>query len=261
VLCELVAPYGERQAPLAAIVAAGSRAKREREGQEGSFRPGQRSNTLISEITGEVLYDRIRRNSLLVRVNSLCYEVLVPSGVASRLREGERHNPLTLYTIYYIDGGLGGGHLTPKLVGFLDPLDREFFEAFTTVPGVGFMKALKCLVRPLNEIALAIERGDTAFLKGLPFIGPKSAERIVIELRGKMAKFALAPTDQPLSVEESSASELRSEAVAVLEQLEYTRSEAERMVQEIFARHRNLKSVEDFLRKVFEQQHPKTGEP
>src|SRR3989442_10643863 len=78
-----------------------------------------------------------------MRVNSLCYEVLVPSGVASRLRsspDSERKNPLTLYTIYYIDGAVGGGHLTPKLVGFLDPLDREFFEAFTTVPGVGFIK-------------------------------------------------------------------------------------------------------------------------
>jgi len=158
---------------------------------------------LISEITGEVLYDRIRRNSLLVRVNSLCYEVFVPSGIAARLRhepEGERRNPLTLYTIYYIDGGLGGGHLTPKLVGFLDPLDREFFESFTTVPGVGFMKALKCLVRPLNEIALAIERGDSAFLRELPYIGPKIAERIVTELRGKMAKFALARAEEPRSV-------------------------------------------------------------
>ena len=124
---------------------------------------------LISEITGEVLYDRIERQSLLVRVSSLCYEVFVPSGIASRLRTApatERHNPLTFYTIYYIDGGLGGGHLTPRLVGFLDPLDREFFETFTTVPGVGFMRALKCLVRPLNEIALAIERGDTEFPEG-----------------------------------------------------------------------------------------------
>ncbi len=105
---------------------------------------------MISEITGEVLYDRIRRHSLLLRVDSVCYEVLVPSGIASRLRtadEGERKNPVTFYTIYYIDGALGGGHLTPKLVGFLDPIDREFFEAFTTVPGVGFTRALKCLVR------------------------------------------------------------------------------------------------------------------
>ncbi|MCL5004924.1 MAG: helix-hairpin-helix domain-containing protein [Acidobacteria bacterium] len=191
-----------------------------------------------------------------MRINSLCYEVYVPSGIISRLRqspESQRQNPLTLYTIYYIDGGLAGGHLTPKLIGFLDPLDREFFEAFTKVPGVGFMRALKCLVRPLNEIALAIERGDTRFLKELPYIGAKTAERIVTDLRGKMAKFALARSEQPLAVEHESISELKAEAIQVLEQLEYSRQEAVRMAAEIFANNKNLKSVEEFLRKVFEQ--------
>jgi Holliday junction DNA helicase RuvA len=210
-----------------------------------------------------VLYDRIQRYSLLVRVNSLCYEVFVPSGIAARLRqaaEGERTNPVTLYTIYYIDGGMGGGHLTPKLVGFLDPLDREFFEVFTTVPGVGFMKALKCLVRPLNEIALAIERGDAVFLEELPHVGKKTAERIVTELRGKMTKFALAHTEEPLSIEKESAGALKSEALQVLEQLEYARGEAQRIVEETFARHKNLKTVEDFLRRVFEQQQSNNGE-
>ena len=212
---------------------------------------------MISEITGEVLYDRIQRQSLLVRVNSLCYELYVPSGIAARMRtasEADRPNPRTFYTIYYIDGGLGGGHLTPKLIGFLDPLDREFFETFTTVPGVGFMRALKCLIRPLNEIALAIERGDTAFLKELPFIGAKTAERIVTELRGKMAKFALARAEEPLSIEQEGSTELKQEALQVLEQLEYSRPEAQRMVDAIFARNKHLKSVEEFLRKVFEEQ-------
>lgn len=211
---------------------------------------------MISEITGEVLYDRMRRNSLLVRVDSLCYEILVPSGIGSRLRQtppDERPNPLTFYTIYYIDGGLGGGHLTPKLVGFLDPLDREFFETFTTVPGVGFAKALKCLIRPMNEIAQAIERGDARFLQELPGIGPKMAERIGMELRGKMAKFALAPSEAPLSVEQETDSELRVEALQVLEQLEYSHAEAQRIVADIFGRHKHVKSVEEFLNKVFEQ--------
>ena len=238
------------------------RCSRQRLALEAWVKAGLREDKpLISEITGEVLYDRIRRNSLLVRANAMCYEVFVPSGIASRLRhapESERRNPLTLYTIYYIDGGLGGGHLTPKLVGFLDPLDREFFEAFTKVPGVGFMKALKCLVQPLNEIASAIERGDTVFLTGLPGIGAKIAERIVTELRGGMAKFALAPTEEPLSIEKEPVSELRVEAQQVLEQLEYSRSEAHRIVTEIFARHRNLRTVEEFLQKVFEQ--TKNGE-
>jgi Holliday junction DNA helicase RuvA len=233
-----------------------------REGHKGPPLPEDRSKTLISEITGEVLYDRIQRHSLLVRVNSLCYEILVPSGIAARLRqapESERPNPVTLYTIYYIDGAVGGGHLTPKLVGFLDPLDREFFEVFTTVPGVGFMRALRCLVRPLNEIALAIERGDTAFLQELPYIGAKTAERIVTELRGKMAKFALARTEEPLSVEQEPVSEVKVEALQVLEQLEYSRSEAQRMVEEVFARNKSLRTTEEFLRKLFEQLHPGNG--
>jgi len=214
---------------------------------------------LISEITGELLYDRIRHTSLLLRTSFISYEIFVPSGIASRLRlapQGERRNPITFYTIDYIDGGLGGGHLTPKLVGFLDPLDREFFEAFTTVPGVGFMKALKCLVRPISEIAGAIERGDSAFLQELPSIGPKIAERVIIELRGKMAKFALAPTEEPLSMEKQPASELRVEALHALEQIEFTHAEAQRMVEQIFSKNRNLRSVEEFLRKVFEQKEP-----
>ncbi|HEX5482324.1 MAG TPA: Holliday junction branch migration protein RuvA [Terriglobia bacterium] len=214
---------------------------------------------MISEITGEVLYSRIQRNSLLLQVGALCYEILVPSGIASRLRlagASERQNPLTVYTIYYVDGAVGGGHLTPRLIGFLDPLDREFFEAFTTVPGVGFMRALKCLVRPVHEIAVAIERGDTASLKELPFIGAKTAERIVTELRGKMAKFALARSEEPLSLEKESAAEIKAEALQVLEQLEYSRSEAQRIVDEIFAKEKGVKTIEDFLRKVFEQQHP-----
>lgn len=197
-----------------------------------------------------------------MRVNSLCYELFVPSGIASRLRTApaaERPNPRTFYTIYYIDGGLGGGHLTPKLIGFLDPLDREFFETFTTVPGVGFMRALKCLVRPLNEIAQAIERGDTAFLKELPFVGAKTAERIITELRGKMAKFALARTEEPLSVEPESSAELKQEALQVLEQLEYSRPEALRITEAIFTRHKHLKTIEEFLRKAFEELHQEIG--
>lgn len=211
---------------------------------------------MITEITGQALYDRIQRTTLLLKVDALTYEIFVPSGIASRLRrmpEGERPNPVTFYTIYYIDGGVGGGHLTPRLIGFLDPLDREFFEAFTTVPGVGFMRALKCLVRPISEIAQAIERGDALFLQDLPFIGAKTSERIITELRGKMAKFALAPREEPLSLEKESPAELKVESLQALEQLGYTRSEAQRTVEDILARHKGLKSAEDVLRKVFEQ--------
>jgi len=49
---------------------------------------------------------------------------------------------------------------------------------------------------------------------------------------------------------------LKQEALQVLEQLEYSRAESARMVEEIFAKNKNLKTTEEFLRKVFEQLHP-----
>lgn len=214
---------------------------------------------MISEITGEVLYDRIQRTAILLRAGAICYEVFVPSGIAARLRraaESERKNPLTIYTLEYIEGGIGGGHMTPRLIGFLEPLDREFFEAFTTVPRVGFMRALKCLVRPVNEIAQAIERGDALFLKQLPFIGAKTAELIVTELRGKMAKFALAPSEEPLSLAKEAPGDLKREAVQALEQLGYSRAEAERSTEAVLLRYKDLKTAEDLLRKLFEQSRP-----
>ena len=122
------------------------------------------------------------------------------------------------------------------------------------------VKALKGLVQPLSEIAGAIERGDTAFLTGLPGVGTKTAERIVTELRGKMAKFALAHSEEPLSIEKEPAAKLKTEAQQVLEQLEYSRAEAQRMVVEIFARHKNLKSIDEFLRRVFEKRQEDTGD-
>ena len=54
-------------------------------------------------------------------------------------------------------------------------------------------------------------------------------------------------------MEQESASELKQEALQVLEQLEYSRGEAARIVEDIFSRNKNLKNTEDFLRKVFEQ--------
>src|SRR5271157_3791590 len=54
-------------------------------GQRGKDK-GPRTAIMISEITGDVLYDRIQRHSLLVRVQAISYEIFVPSGIASRLR-------------------------------------------------------------------------------------------------------------------------------------------------------------------------------
>src|SRR5947209_12278329 len=96
-----------------------------------------------------------------------------------------------LHTLFYIEGNTMGGRLTPRLVGFLSAIDREFFEIFCSVDGVGVRKALRAMVRPVRELARAIEDQDVKLLATFPGIGEALAERIVAKLRRKVGIFAL----------------------------------------------------------------------
>src|ERR1700704_4106474 len=78
-----------------------------------------------------------------------------------------------------------------SLSGFLNEAELEFFELFCTVDKVGTRKAMKALIRPIREIADAIQRQDPKWLTSLPGIGPATAEQIVATLRRKVTKFAL----------------------------------------------------------------------
>ena len=79
----------------------------------------------------------------------------------------------------------------PRLIGFITEAELEFFELFCTVDKVGTKKALKALVRPVKEIADAIQRQDAKWLTTLPGVGAATAEQIIATLRRKVTKFAL----------------------------------------------------------------------
>ena len=88
------------------------------------------------------------------------------------------------------------GRMTPRLIGFLSEVEREFFELFCSVDGVGVKKALRAMVRPVKEVATAIEEQDAKLLSALPGIGPAMSERIIAKLRRKVPKFALMVAQQ-----------------------------------------------------------------
>ena len=83
--------------------------------------------------------------------------------------------------------------MVPRLIGFVTEAELEFFELFCTVDKVGVKKALKALVRPIKEIAEAIQRQDHRWLTTLPGIGQATAEKIVATLRKKVTRFSLLP--------------------------------------------------------------------
>jgi len=118
------------------------------------------------------------------------YEVLIPEYNRRHLQSSMGAD-VSLHTIDYMEGNPMQGRMTPRLIGFLSEAEREFFELFCSVDGVGVKKALRAMVRPVREVASAIEDQDHKALSGLPGIGPAMAERIVAKLRRKVPRFAL----------------------------------------------------------------------
>src|SRR6266436_3950284 len=118
------------------------------------------------------------------------YEILIPE-FARRNLQDKIGREVSLHTIEYLEGNAMQGRLIPRLVGFLSPIEREFFDLICEVDGVGVKKALRAMVRPVRDVAIAIEEQDVKQLSALPGVGAALAERIIAKLRRKMAKFAL----------------------------------------------------------------------
>jgi Holliday junction DNA helicase RuvA len=112
-------------------------------------------------------------------------------------------------------------------------------------------KALKSLVVPIKDIALAIETKDVSALSKLPGIGGRLADKIVAELHGKTAKFALSKTNEPLAVKEKTSLPFEEEAIEVLRQLQYSQNEAQQMVRKALADGQKVNSAEQLIELIF----------
>ncbi|MCE5302828.1 MAG: Holliday junction DNA helicase RuvA, partial [Planctomycetaceae bacterium] len=143
---------------------------------------------MITKITGQLV--ALHDDGLILKVDAFEYEVLIPECNRRQL-QNELGQTVSLHTIEYLEGNPMQGRMTPRLIGFLSEVEREFFELFCSVDGVGVKKALRAMVRPVKEVATAIEEQDAKGLAALPGIGPAMAERVVAKLRRKVPKFAL----------------------------------------------------------------------
>ena len=214
---------------------------------------------MISRITGRLV--SIGEETALVEVNSVFYEIMLPSGLVEKLKNNGRvGEDITFETIYYIEAGDRKSSHFPRMVGFTDPVDREFFYLLNQVSGMGIKKALKSLVIPIREIARAIETKDSSTLTRLPGIGARLADKIIAELNGKTTKFALSKNSEPLAVKERKKSPIHDEAVEILVQLQYKPAEAEEIVSEALRTHGGLQKVEDLITTIFRNEQQKKVE-
>lgn len=144
---------------------------------------------MITKITGVV--NRVFDEEVRLQIGAFEYQALVPEFVRRQL-QGHLGQEVTLHTSEYLDGNPMQGKVVPRLIGFISEAELEFFELFCTVDKVGTRKALKALIRPINEIAAAIQREDNKWLTTLPGIGAATADGIVATLKRKVTRFAVA---------------------------------------------------------------------
>lgn len=204
---------------------------------------------MITKITGTPL--SLSGDTLTLSVGAFEYEVFIPEFTRRHLQD-RIGSEISLHTIEYLEGNPMQGRLTPRLIGFLSSVEREFFELFCQVDGVGVRKALRAMIRPVQEVAQAIEEQDAKSLSSLPGIGPATSERIIAKLRRKVPKFALlVARDAPQAAEVER--DVVSEAFEVLRALGHSEADAHRLLDEAVSQKKKFKDVESLLHAVYEQ--------
>ena len=206
---------------------------------------------MITKITGTPVH--VAGDSLTLAVGAFEYEVLIPEFARRHLQE-KIGREVSLHTVEYLEGNAMQGRLIPRLVGFLNPVEREFFEMFCEVDGVGVKKALRAMVRPVQEVAALIEDQDAKGLATLPGIGPATAERIIAKLRRRVPKFALLVARDTAPAADIER-DLLSEAFEVLRVLGHSESEARRLLDGALDKKAKYKDVDALLHAVYEKAH------
>jgi len=141
---------------------------------------------MISQLTGKIVFKE--NNFLIINVSGVGYKVFVSNDTISELNKKEES--VTIWTFQVVrENAL-------DLYGFLTKEDLDFFELIISVSGIGPKTGLGILnVATTNSLVSAISTGDTSYLTKVSGIGPKSAQKIVLELSDKVKKLNIDSAD------------------------------------------------------------------
>lgn len=202
---------------------------------------------MISQISGKI--KKRKPASLEIDVNGMVYEVLIPPAVMKGVDQNiQADGSITLVTYHYYQ--MDPSKAMPILVGFLNEIEKDFFEQFITVSGVGPKAACRALTLSISAIAGAIDKGDLAVLKTLPGIGDQKAREIVAKLQGKVGKFGLMQ-DRYGEASPVGKDGIIEEALNVLSQLQYKRGEAKEMIEKALKNNPRAATCEEILNEVY----------
>jgi len=202
---------------------------------------------MISEINGRI--KKKKESSVVMEVGGLCYEILIPPAVMKNLDTTKPLDAIYNLKIYYYFQ-MDQSKAIPVMVGFINDVEKDFFERFITVSGVGPKAACRALSLSFPVIADAIDRGDMALLRTLPGIGEQKAREIIAKLQGKVGKFCLMQ-DRASQSASDVKDDVKEEALNVLLQLQYKKPEAKEMIDKAVKRNPKAASCEEILNEVY----------
>jgi Holliday junction DNA helicase RuvA len=202
---------------------------------------------MISHLSGTLLAKHA--TSVIVDVGGVGYEVTIP--VTTFYDLGEPNSPVRLNVYTHVrEDAL-------QLFGFRTLRERELFILLISVSGIGPKSAVAMLSgMSADEIVTAIRTNNYARLTSIPGVGRKTAERLVIELRDKMAALSSPALEQELAsgagVSAQSEDALREDTLAALTQLGFPKPAAEKAITSAIQEGGEL-SVETLLRRSLRQ--------
>jgi len=172
---------------------------------------------MIGSLRGKLI-DK-RPNQILLDVSGVGYQVQIPLSTFAGL--GALHDEITLLIHTHVREDQF------SLYGFLTAREKHCFELLISASGVGPSLALKILSgMGLEDLIPAIRKGDVAQLVLIPGVGKKTAERMVVELRDKLAAVDVPETGKP-----ATRSQLEADVASALVNLGYDQRSVERAVE------------------------------
>ncbi|MDD5094474.1 MAG: Holliday junction ATP-dependent DNA helicase RuvA [Dehalococcoidia bacterium] len=204
---------------------------------------------MISHLSGAISSIDPDKSRIVVDVNSVGYEVMLPAFVMRSIvdRGKKEGDPITLQIYYHVSER----QPRPVLVGFNSEFEKRFFERLIAVEDIGPSKAAKAFVFSVSTVANAIEDGDAKVLEKMPGIGARTAQKIIATLKEKVAEFALLKDEGYDSIPKVVRKDITDETIEVLAGLGYKRAEAKAKVEEALERNRGVKDIEDLIRDIF----------
>jgi Holliday junction DNA helicase RuvA len=198
---------------------------------------------MIGHLRGQLAEKR--PSQVIVDVGGVGYQVAVPLSTFYALGELRENVTLLIHTHLRED--------SIALYGFLTAREKQFFELLLSASGVGPVLALKILSgMSVDELVPAIRKGDLPRLTRIPGVGRKTAERIVVELRDKLAAMEAPEPDRG---EARGGTPLESDVISALLNLGYDSRTAEKAVKDAQSSHESGPdaSFEGLLRASLQQ--------